>query len=457
MLTLFDVEIDEKKYPGFKGIKDYLIFAKLKEKMGKADLKFPQVQQYLLEQKKASGGLSASEQASFDKYYKEPLEQSLRQEIETALSKLNEDFLREKEAGKTDNQKTEEKVNEEAGKKPEVEQSAAKKENAERKNEAEKSEAEKKENVEKKDDTKKIDEQKLKKTVETSAKKFSKETKNVQKSLDGFANVGVKRSLTDEDLIRGMTALQRDELSQNEKLQFLRGLQGAKEQNYQNNGAMENNLLQERRDTIKDIGDEYQANRAVTPALMEKKDRLDAIDNVLINVTKYPKLLFISMILMGLNPFLAIGLSVLAAFSKDMVQDIYKNLPKEEKSNLENRPEQQPQQQAQQSADNKQIEEYQQKLAETQQHMKAQELAFQKLAVHNRILNQMMQKLFSQLNNDQVEKERIKAAKEKEKPEAKTEKDDKKTETDKMKVENAQKEAATKQQELQTKRKNSVL
>ena len=284
----------------------------------------------------------------------------------------------------------------------------------------EKSEA-KKEEAKKNDDAKRIDEKEINKAVEKSTTAVNKRVKNVQKSLDELAKGGRGRALTEDDLIGGMLDFQRGELPQNDVIQYLQDLQESRRQNYQNGGAMEDNLLQERRDTIKGIGDEYQANREVTPALVEKKERLDAIDNVLINVTKYPKLLFLSMILMGLNPFLAIGLSVLAAFSKDMVQDIYKNLPKEDKSNLENRPAQQPQQ----PVDNKQIEEYQQKLAQAVQIVKAQRQDIQKFAQRDAFMSRIVQGLYSQMYAEREKKERIEAEKAKAKLEVKAEKKDK--------------------------------
>ena len=419
MLKLFDVEIDEKQYPGLKDKEDYAILPKLNEKLKNKEIVYSQVQQYLLERKKDAEKMTNSEKDFYEKYFKEPLDASLQKEIESALSQVNAEF----EQGKKEKEKEAEKKTEEDQKSDaEINPKEAQKSDAENKVEVEKREkAEKKEDTEKKDNEKRIDEKEIEEAVEKSAEKVNKRVKNVQKSLDELAKGGRGRALTEDDLIGGMIDFQRGELPQNDVIQYLQDLQESRRQNYQNGGAMEDNLLQERRDTIKGIGDEYQANREVTPALVEKKERLDAIDNVLINVTKYPKLLFLSMILMGLNPFLAIGLSVLAAFSKDMVQDIYKNLPKEDKSNLENRPAQQPQQ----PVDNKQIEEYRQQLAQADQIMKEQARKFKKLALRDYYLTQAVQKMYSQLNNEQMEKERIEAEKAKMKSEVKAEKKDK--------------------------------
>ncbi len=233
----------------------------------------------------------------------------------------------------------------------------------------------------------------------------------MQKNLDKLANGEKAEPLTKEDLIKGMMAMQNGMLPQNQLLRYLQSLAEAKERNAQKNGALEDELLQDRRNTIKDIGDEYKAHREVTPDLVEKKEELGAIDNLLINVTKYPKVLFITLILMGLNPFLAIGLSVLAAFSKDMVQDIYKDLPEKDRSNLENKPAQKPQ-----PVENPQIEEYQKKLADAQQTMQERELAFRKLAQKSIIMRQMLQNMCSQML--QQAKKKMNKAEEKEKPKA---------------------------------------
>lgn len=419
MLKLFDVEIDEKQYPGLKDKEDYAILPKLNEKLKNKEIVYSQVQQYLLERKKDAEKMTNSEKDFYEKYFKEPLDASLQKEIESALSQVNAEF----EQGKKEKEKEAEKKTEEDQKSDaEINPKEAQKSDAENKVEVEKREkAEKKEDTEKKDNEKRIDEKEIEEAVEKSAEKVNKRVKNVQKSLDELAKGGRGRALTEDDLIGGMLDFQRGELPQNDVIQYLQDLQESRRQNYQNGGAMEDNLLQERRDTIKGIGDEYQANREVTPALVEKKERLDAIDNVLINVTKYPKLLFLSMILMGLNPFLAIGLSVLAAFSKDMVQDIYKNLPKEDKSNLENRPAQQPQQ----PVDNKQIEEYQQKLAQAVQIVKAQRQDIQKFAQRDAFMSRIVQGLYSQMYAEREKKERIEAEKAKAKLEVKAEKKDK--------------------------------
>ncbi len=426
MLKLFEVEIDEKQYPGLKEKEDYVILPKLNEKLKNKKITYAQVQQYLLERKKDAGKMTDSEKELYENYFKKPLDASLQKEIESALSQVSAEL----EQAKKEKEK-------EAEKKPEEEQ----KSDAEKKVEVEKREnAEKKGDAEKKEDAKKIDEKEIEEAVDKNATAVNKRVKSVQKSLNGLAKGGRGRALTEDDLIGGMIDFQRGELPQNDVIQYLQDLEESRRQNYLNGSAMENNLLQERRDTIKGIGDEYQANREVTPALVEKKERLDAIDNVLINVTKYPKLLFLSMILMGLNPFLAIGLSVLAAFSKDMVQDIYKNLPREDKSNLENRPAEQ----SQQPVDNKQIEEYQQKLTQADQYLKKQELAYRELEAKNMFMKKMLQAVVSDFHKrEQMEKERIEAEKAKAKSEAKVKAE--KEENNKVSNENA----AAKQKEKQ--------
>ena len=308
--------------------------------------------------------------------------------------KITEEVIEKKEEKKVE-EKREQK---EAEKQPEAEKTDVNKAEVEKTNE-------------KQAEEKKIDEKELKKEVVKNANAVAEKTNDVQKNLDKLANGEKAEPLTKEDLIKGMMAMQNGMLPQNQLLRYLQSLAEAKERNAQKNGALEDELLQDRRNTIKDIGDEYKAHREVTPDLVEKKEELGAIDNLLINVTKYPKVLFITLILMGLNPFLAIGLSVLAAFSKDMVQDIYKDLPEKDRSNLENKPAQKPQ-----PVDNPQIEEYQKKLADAQQTMQERELAFRKLAQKSIIMRQMLQNMCSQML--QQAKNKMNKAEEKEKPKA---------------------------------------
>ena len=306
--------------------------------------------------------------------------------------KITEEVIEKKEEKKVE----EKKEQKEAEKQPEAEKTDINKADAEKTNE-------------KQAEEKKIDEKELKKEVVKSANTVAEKTNDVQKNLDKLANGEKAEPLTKEDLIKGMMAMQNGMLPQNQLLRYLQSLAEAKERNSQKNGALEEELLQDRRNKIKDIGDEYKAHREVTPDLVEKKEELGAIDNLLINVTKYPKVLFITLILMGLNPFLAIGLSVLAAFSKDMVQDIYKDLPEKDRSSLENKPAQKPQ-----PVDNPQIEEYQKKLADAQQTMQERELAFRKLAQKSIIMRQMLQNMCSQML--QQAKNKMSKAEEKTKP-----------------------------------------
>lgn len=317
---------------------------------------------------------------------------------------------------KTESKPEDQKVTEEVIEKKEEKKVAEKRElkEAEKQPEAEKTDINKadvEKTNEKQAEEKKIDEKELKKEVVKSANTVAEKTNDVQKNLDKLANGEKAEPLTKEDLIKGMMAMQNGMLPQNQLLRYLQSLAEAKERNSQKNGALEEELLQDRRNTIKDIGDEYKAHREVTPDLVEKKEELGAIDNLLINVTKYPKVLFITLILMGLNPFLAIGLSVLAAFSKDMVQDIYKDLPEKDRSSLENKPAQKPQ-----PVDNPQIEEYQKKLADAQQTMQERELAFRKQAQKSIIMRQMLQNMCSQML--QQAKNKMSKAEEKTKPKA---------------------------------------
>ena len=327
--------------------------------------------------------------------------------VEEKVDDKKDDVKKAEKADEPEDQKVTEEVSEK--KEEKKEQKEAEKQPEAEKTDVNKAEVEK--TNEKQAEEKKIDEKELKKEVVKNANAVAEKTNDVQKNLDKLANGEKAEPLTKEDLIKGMMAMQNGMLPQNQLLRYLQSLAEAKERNAQKNGALEDELLQDRRNTIKDIGDEYKAHREVTPDLVEKKEELGAIDNLLINVTKYPKVLFITLILMGLNPFLAIGLSVLAAFSKDMVQDIYKDLPEKDRSNLENKPAQKPQ-----PVENPQIEEYQKKLADAQQTMKERELAFRKLAQKSIIMRQMLQNMCSQML--QQAKNKMNKAEEKEKPKA---------------------------------------
>lgn len=81
MLKLFDVEIDEKQYPGLKDKEDYAILPKLNEKFKNKEIAYSQVQQYLLERKKEAEKMTDSEKKFYEEYFKEPLDASLKKKL----------------------------------------------------------------------------------------------------------------------------------------------------------------------------------------------------------------------------------------------------------------------------------------------------------------------------------------------------------------------------------------
>lgn len=439
MPKLFGIEVDAEKYGIFQGVDDTKILMGInafRAKHGQGMRNQMEIQRFLLDEKGESNWTEDEKKLKEGNMYtlsemeknsilmelsrvrmqvdKGELQKIAEKEMERAKKikadqsgdrkeaeksedqKDAEEVPEKKEENKVEEVKTEAKVEEKKAEDIKVEKTDINKADAEKTNE-------------KQAEEKRIDEEELKKEVVKSANTVAEKTNDVQKNLDKLANGEKAEPLTKEDLIKGMMAMQNGMLPQNQLLRYLQSLAEAKERNAQKNGALEDELLQDRRNTIKDIGDEYKAHREVTPDLVEKKEELGAIDNLLINVTKYPKVLFITLILMGLNPFLAIGLSVLAAFSKDMVQDIYKDLPEKDRSSLENKPAQKPQ-----PVDNPQIEEYQKKLADAQQTMQERELAFRKQAQKSIIMRQMLQNMCSQML--QQAKNKMNKAEEKVKP-----------------------------------------
>lgn len=221
------------------------------------------------------------------------------------------------------------------------------------------------------------------------------------------------------------------QLPGDEILQYMQDVQSGKALNAQNNGALEEQMLEKRADTIQNIGEEYQQNKKLTPKLVEQMSAVDAIDNVLISITRNPKLLFITVLLMGLNPFMALGMAVLSAFGNAVVQDLYQKLPETDRSNLENRPAQE-----QQPAYNPQFEACQKELAEARKQLKDQEMMLQKY--HQKDMEaeklRQMQVFYALLNREkrkQAEIDRINAEKAKTKPEAEAKKEEKKPEAEK--------------------------
>lgn len=331
MPKLFDLDVEEKQVARFKGNGDTRILIELEPK-GLDGLTWMQLQQYFLDFKRSNGGLNPEEQELFNSNAKYcTYDEALKQRIEKAmdevypvqeLSKVSE---AKKEADKKENiAVTEQKIEEAA-------------------NAFEKS-------------ANKVQEMLPKPTVDDAKLAKEKQTAEVREFL---------RNLLDQAKLANKGLLSEDQYQA-----YLQDLANARAMNQQN-GALEDALMQQRADTIQDIGKEYQQNQKVTPELMDKKDSMQGIEAVLTNITKHPKLLFISMILMGLNPFMALGMAVMTAFGNELVKNLYEKLPETDKSNLESRTPQQPGQE-QQPAYNPQTEAYQKEMAKAQEQIQAQ-------------------------------------------------------------------------------------
>lgn len=373
MPKLFDLDVEEKQVARFKGNGDIRILVDLEPK-GLDGITWKQLQQYFLDLKKSNGGLNEEEQKLFDsnaKYctYNEALKQRIEkamdevypvQELSKAAEVKKEEENKENKENK-ETSKTEEKIDEKIDEKTKPEEN--------------KKEADKKENIA--ETEKKIDE---------TANAFEKSAKKVQEMLpeptvDAAKLAKEKKTAEVREFLRNLLdqakLANKGLLPEDQYQAYMQDLANARAMNQQN-GALEDALMQQRADTIQDIGKEYQQNRKVTPELMDKKDSMQGIEAVLTNITKNPKLLFISMILMGLNPFMALGMAVMSAFGNELVKDLYGKLPETDKSNLENRAPQQPGQE-QQPAYNPQTEAYQKEMAKAQEQIQAQNDLSQKV------------------------------------------------------------------------------
>ncbi len=219
--------------------------------------------------------------------------------------------------------------------------------------------------------TEKLD---VKEALEKTADKFAKNVEGVQAQQAEMA--GTKKEISEErmqaffkDLIDRAMMMQKGLLPKEQIPAYMQDMEALRELNKKQNGGIEEQLMQQRADNLQEIGEEYQKNREVTPKLVKKMDSLDAIDNILTGITRHPKLLFISLLLMGLNPLMAIGMAVMAAFGKSMVQDIYHNLPTAERAQLDQT---QPQAQDQQASRDAQTEAYRKGVADAKQQMNEQ-------------------------------------------------------------------------------------
>lgn len=240
--------------------------------------------------------------------------------------------------------------------------------------ETEKKETDKKEADKKEAEPKTTEKFNAKEDLEIAADKFAKNVEGVQAQQAEMADA--KKEISEErmqaffkDLIDRAMMMQKGQLPKEQVPAYMQDMEALRELNKKQNGGIEEQLMQQRADNLQEIGEEYQKNREVTPKLVKKMDSLDAIDNILTGITRHPKLLFISLLLMGLNPLMAIGMAVMAAFGKSMVQDIYHNLPTAERAQLDQT---QPQAQDQQASRDAQTEAYRKGVADAKKQMNEQ-------------------------------------------------------------------------------------
>ncbi len=413
MPKLFGVDVSEDVWE-FEEINEEALLEKLNANRSgnEPELSYNEMQQYFLNQK-------PSENWSFNEK-KLNLQQTQRLDdhkmsrIKADVDKLKSSIRSEKEQLQKENKKEENNINEnkkqekvEEPKAAKVEQKTEETEQTNEKEEINKNpvEATKENNVEKSDKEKEkpsVEEQKtestsaetekkeaeakkeaapkttekldVKEELEKTADKFAKNVEGVQAQQAEMA--GAKKEISEErmqaffnDLIDRAMMMQKGQLPKEQIPAYMQDMEALRELNKKQNGGIEEQLMQQRADNLQEIGEEYQKNREVTPKLVKKMDSLDAIDNILTGITRHPKLLFISLLLMGLNPLMAIGMAVMAAFGKSMVQDIYHNLPTAERAQLDQT---QPQAQDQQASRDAQTEAYRKGVADAKQQMNEQ-------------------------------------------------------------------------------------
>ena len=456
MPKLFGVEVDDK---GLEGLNDEDLLKRVNEyrkKSGLQDVNGNKLQKYFLKQKDQNR-LNDIEREVLKNNTEEVSDTEmlvLKTEIEVVKinlrvgkeNEINENKTEEKSVEQKDDQKTEENLNKEAedDKKEaeKIEEEVTTEENKTEEKKEESKEEVKAEKTEKKESTSnektdvkedpEISQEKLEQETEAFTKNVEK-VQNAQEKMAGPAAVEWTQQKRDailkhfyDSIIEKAQKADRGLLPGDEILQYMQDVQSGKALNAQSNGALEEQMLEKRADTIQNIGEEYQQNKKLTPKLVEQMSAVDAIDNVLVSITRNPKLLFITVLLMGLNPFMALGLAVLSAFGNAVVQDLYQKLPETDRSNLENRPAQE-----QQPAYNPQFEACQKALAEATQQLKDKEMMLQKYQQRDREIMQR-RALMAYLNSlKKADLERIKANEEKMKQEAKAEKDVKKPEAKK--------------------------
>ncbi len=368
---LFNVDINIKNHPDLNGLEtkeDYSIYSQLKEKVN--NLTYTQMERYFLDLKKAIGDELTDSDKEFDEKNKEKLDAAFKDKIQKALAELYPSIQKKVE------EKKEEKVEEKKEQKVE-----------------EKKADEKTEGKSASQTTKSEKEEKVTEEIEKNTEKFAKNVENLQSQQKEMTEAEEDdEELESEDinlydLMAKAKLMNKGMLPKEEIPAYMQKLEALRKRNQQNDGLIEDQLMGQRAENLQGIGEEYQQKREVTPKLVEKIDTLDAIDNVLMGITRHPKLLFVSLLLMGLNPLMAIGMAVMAAFGQSLVQELYHNLPTVERAQLDRT---QPQAQNQQAFQDAQTEAYQKGMATARQQVSEEIKALQKNKIENAIINKKL-------------------------------------------------------------------
>ncbi len=440
---LFNVDINIENHPdlnGLKDVEDYAILHQLGEKVN--NLTYTQMERYFLDLKKAIGDELTDSDKEFDEKNKEELDAAFKDKIQKALAELYPSIQKKVE------EKKEEKVEEKKEQKAE-----------------EKKADEKTEGKSASQTTKSEKEEKVAEEIDKNAEKFAKNVEELQSQQKEMVDAEEDdEELESEDinlydLMAKAKLMNKGMLPKEEIPAFMQKLEALRKQNQQNNGLIEDQLMGQRAENLQGIGEEYQQKREVTPKLVEKIDTLDAIDNVLMGITRHPKLLFVSLLLMGLNPLMAIGMAVMAAFGQSLVQELYHNLPTVERAQLDRT---QPQAQNQQAFQDAQTEAYQKGMAAARQQVSEEIKALQKNKIENAIINKKLMDRVQAYRNflvrlQQKNLEELKAAEAMRKREEAAQKSPDAKNQSANKEANVQKEKASTEKKLGEKRNNPVL
>ncbi len=441
---LFNVDIEIEKHPDLKGLEtkeDYSIYSQLKEKVN--NLTYTQMERYFLDLKKANNETLTDADKEFDEKNKEELDAAFKDKIQKALAELYPSIQKKVE------EKKEEKVEEKKEQKVE-----------------EKKADEKTEGKSASQTTKSEKEEKVAEEIDKNAEKFAKNVEELQSQQKEMVDAEEDdEELESEDinlydLMAKAKLMNKGMLPKEEIPAYMQKLEALRKRNQQNDGLIEDQLMGQRAENLQGIGEEYQQKREVTPKLVEKIDTLDAIDNVLMGITRHPKLLFVSLLLMGLNPLMAIGMAVMAAFGQSLVQELYHNLPTVERAQLDRT---QPQAQNQQAFQDAQTEAYQKGMAAARQQVSEEIKALQKNKIENAIINKKLMDRVQVYKNflmkllQQKKLEELKAAEAMRKREEAAQKSPDAKNQSANKETNVQKEKASTEKKLGEKRNNPVL